>query len=238
MPREKLSGRSEGNKRFGPGRSRLQQIAGARGHSLNNLWYHYSPRLHRDVVLKGDLAIDHFCWIEGDERVARYELDVEITAQVDGVSQRVCCDALVEFRDGSPPESRELRHENPRSLIDEQSPLNKAALATGHRYLCVTRSMLASHAIHIKNWRCALASLAAARDLFVLESACKEIVEIVSRERRCSIGALLAQLNPALRPEYLAALFRCLQDARLTSDLSSAPLCDDSLVFGLGVSRG
>lgn len=61
--------------RFGPGRSRLRKIAGERGRQSFNIWYHYSPRLRRDVVLRSDVEFEHFCFVEGDEAVSRYELE-------------------------------------------------------------------------------------------------------------------------------------------------------------------
>jgi hypothetical protein len=67
---KRRAGKPDSRKRgFGPGRSRLRQAQGARRHGLFNLWYHYSPRLRRDVVLKSDVEFAHFGWLEGEPNV-------------------------------------------------------------------------------------------------------------------------------------------------------------------------
>lgn len=94
---------------FGPGRNRLLRTQKARGHSLFNIWYHYSGRLRRDVILKSDVEFDHFCWLEGDSRVLRYELEPDpVIVDVQGEPARTQFDARVYLRDAR-PQLREVK---------------------------------------------------------------------------------------------------------------------------------
>jgi hypothetical protein len=226
-------------RRFGPGRSRLRQAEGARGHRLFNLWYQYSSRLRRDVVLKSDVEFAHFCWVEGDPNVRRYELEpAPAIVAVGTESQRTQFDALVELRRG-PPQLREIKTSEtgltPRELAQREAQ-EQAAVAAGFEYVRITQADLAKHRQLIRNWRCALAYLAACREL-VLETHCAELLEIAGRTRQCALEPMLQHTNPDLRPVYLAALFRCLQEARLSSDLDVNPLCAASLLWVPGGSH-
>lgn len=219
--------------RFGPGRSRLRQAQGARGGKLFNLWYHYSPRLRCDVVLKSDVEFRHFCWVEGDPAVSRYELEPEpVIITVGAQPQRTQFDALVELRSGR-PQLREIKTSETSLSVRElhqREAQERAAVAAGFDYVRITQEDLDQHRQLICNWRCALAYQAACRDL-VIEPHCSELIEIVTRARRVSLDEVLKYTNPDLRPVYLAALFRCLQEARLASDLDTKPLCAASLIW-------
>jgi hypothetical protein len=229
-----LSSAPQQRRRFGPGRSRLREVAGNRGRQLFNIWYHYSPRLGRDVVLRSDAEFEHFCFVEGDERVSRYEFEPPAVAvKIDGELHRTQFDALVDFRDGSPSELREIKCDentlSDRELI-QQAAQTKAAEAAGLRYVRLTTADLAEHSQLIKNWHCALGFLAAARNLVVLETSCREVVKLAQQVRCTTIGWIQSQIDPSLHPEYLAATFRCLQDGRLQSNLAYAPLCEASII--------
>jgi hypothetical protein len=226
----KFSGRK---KTFGPGRSQLRKAQSARQHGLFNLWYHYSPRLQRDVVLKSDVAFAHFCWLEGDPSVLRYELDPDPVIVASGTdSRRTQFDALVEFRTGR-PQLREIRSDeskaSPREVVQCEAQ-ESAASAAGFDYLPITRAALAPHDQLIRNWRCALAFQAACREL-ILDPYCAEIFSILKVRRRSTIENALRQTDPVTRPIHLAALFRSLQEGVLASDLDSQPLCATTQVW-------
>jgi hypothetical protein len=109
MAKRRTAASATRKKIFGPGRSRLRQAQGARRHGLFNLWYHYSSRLQRDVVLKSDVEFAHFCWLEGDPSILRYELEPDPVIVAMGTeSRRTQFDALVEFRAGR-PQLREIK---------------------------------------------------------------------------------------------------------------------------------
>lgn len=155
-----------------------------------------------------------------------------MTVNLDGATHRTQFDALVEFRNGRPSELREVKWQETGLATREQlqrEAQTRAAELAGYQYIRITKADLAPHAQLIKNWRCALAFLAAARDL-VLEPACEEILKGVARTGTSTLEKIFLPLNPALQPECLAAVFRCLQDGRLTSDLAIRPLCEDSVI--------
>lgn len=220
-------------RRFGPGRSRLRQAQGARRHQLFNLWYHYSPRLRRDVVLKSDVEFAHFCWLEGDASVLRYELEpAPIIVAIGPESHRTQFDALVEFRGGR-AQLREVKTaEGNLSAreVTQREAQERAAQAAGFDYVRITRESLAPHAQLIRNWRCALACQASCREL-VLKSQCVELVARVRAEGLTTFEGALRHTDAAMRSIYLAALFRCLQEAELASDLHSKPLCAASQIW-------
>ena len=224
---------------FGPGRSRLRQAQGARRHGLFNLWYHYSSRLRRDVVLKSDVEFDHFCWLEGEPNVLRYELEpAPVMVAIGEESRRTQFDAFVEFRRGR-PQLREIKTDeanlSTREIVQREAQ-ERAATTAGFEYMRITREDLAKHVQLIRNWRCALAYLAACREL-VLEPHCAQLLDILQVQGRSTFELALRQTDPALRPIYLAALFRCLQEARLGSDLDAKPLSAASQVWPVEVGH-
>lgn len=228
------AGRSGPSKRgFGPGRNRLLRAQQARGRSLFNIWYHYSARLRRDVILRSDVEFDHFCWLEGDPQVLRYELEPDpVIVVVQGEPARTQYDALVYLRDGR-TQLREVKDSEeqltPREHIQRQAQ-EKAASAAGFDYVRITRADLIPSQQLIQNWRTALAFLAACREL-VLSSYCDELQRKLRKIRRADLETLLAGSDPALRSVYLAALFTCLQDGSFNSDLDCKPLCAASVVW-------
>jgi hypothetical protein len=241
MPKGNLqSSAPQQRRRFGPGRSILRKAAGDRGVRQNNLWYHYSARLDRDVVLKSDVEFDHFCWVEADPRVLRYELEPQPIAVV--VKQEVVrtrFDAFVEFQSGQ-PELREIKCSED-ALTDgelqQRAAQAVAASDAGFRYVRITKADLAQHRRLIHNWRYALTHQAACRGLN-LKAQEAEILDIARRKGRFSIEELLVGTDPALRLRYLAALFNCLQTVRLGSDLDTQPLCAASQLWMPEVRHG
>jgi hypothetical protein len=214
-------------KRFGPGRSLLRKVAQTRGHRLNNLWYHYSPRLKRDVILRSDVEFAHFCYVEADPTVLRYELEPDpVTVAVGNETLRTQFDAFVEFR-AAPPELREIKTSE-LSLSNaehrQKTAQEAAAVQAGFRYVRLTKADLEPHAQLIRNWRCALSFQAACRSSFLTPME-DELLALMQEKRRCSLEELLLGTNPGLRSKYLAALFGSLQSAKVQSDIASKPLC-------------
>ena len=125
---------------FGPGRSRLRQAQGGRRHGLFNLWYHYSPRLECDVVLRSDVEFDHFCWLEGEPNVLRYELEPPpIMVAIGEESRSTQFDTLVEFRRGR-PQLREIK--------TDEVDLSERELASGrHMSACQPLSLQLSDSV-------------------------------------------------------------------------------------------
>jgi hypothetical protein len=230
---------SQQRRRFGPGRSAIRHASNARGRRLFNLWYHYSPRLKRDVILRSDLAFAHFCWVEADPNVLRYELEPEpLPVAAGSTLDRIEFDALVELR-SSPPELRKLGNKD---SADEEFPREQVAARrdakkAGFQFFHVTPKTLSAHAQLIRNWRCALAFQAACREV-LLSPYESEVLDLARAKQKCSLDELLIGTNPVLRPKYHAALFALLQQAKLHSDLSANPLCAASLIWMPEVGHG
>ncbi|MDP9014230.1 MAG: hypothetical protein M3O41_16530 [Pseudomonadota bacterium] len=240
MPKSRTAGAPTHRKIFGPGRSRLRQAQGERRHALFNLWYHYSPRLQRDVILKSDIEFAHFCWLEGDPSVVRYELEPDpIIVSTGTKSRQAHFDVLVEFR-ANKPQLREIKSDETDLLPSEiarREEQTVAATTAGFDYGMITHATIAEHRQLIANWRCALAYQAACREL-VLEPQRAELAEIFRLQRHCTVDVALRETDPAMRSVYLAALFKCLQDGKLASDLELKPLCAYSQVWVTGSQDG
>lgn len=225
---------SEGaRKRFGPGRNALRGAQQSRGHRLHNIWRQYSARQGHDVVLKSDAEFEHFCWLEGDPKIKSYELEpAPIIVHIDNEPHKTQFDALCYMRTGQ-PQLREVSESD--SDLDERKLLQRevqleAVRRSGYDYVRITRIDLDQHRMLISNWRRALAFLAACRNL-VLEPLCAEVLATIKRERRCDLETLLLTTDPSARPKYIAAVFRCLQDGRLQSDLDLKALCGASIFW-------
>lgn len=219
---------------FGPARNRLLRAQQGRGRSLFNLWYHYSGRLKRDVILRSDVEFDHFCWLEGSPEVLRYELEPEpVILSVEAQPTRTQFDAWVQLRGASRPQLREIKDSEetltPRERVQREAQ-ERAAVAAGFDYVRITRTDLLPHQQLIRNWRSALAFIAAAREL-VLTPYRAELSRSLQRARRVSLESLLAGTDPALRPIYLAAVFAALQECAFSSDLERQPLCAATTIW-------
>jgi len=226
MTHEFKSTAPQKRRRFGPGRSKLRSAIKARGRRIHNLWYLYSPRLKRDVVLRSDAEFAHFCFVEADPTVLRYELEPPpVTVVVGDEAMRTQFDAFVEFR-GAPPELREIKtSEDSLSGNEERQRVAQqiAAAKAGFRYVRITKADLAAHAQLIRNWRCAIAFQAACREDLLTPFEDK-LLTSAGTLRNCSLEELLQDTEPGLRSKYLAALFSLIQNAKLHSDIAAMPL--------------
>lgn len=216
-----LSRRSRApGKRFGPGRSSFLKKRNLPDRNASNIWYHYSGRLRRDVLIAGDPHFEHFCWLEGEESISEYELRPAAVAYTDGQQpEEAQCWARVIRRSGRP----ELH-----AICDEDcavgARLLEAVSAAGFEYIRISPSFLSERTRLIRNWRRALAFLGAAREL-PLDPACNEIASFFRTTRQSTLGQVLERTKIELRSLYTAAVFRCLQDGWLNSDLATKPLC-------------
>ena len=222
-----LTSAPQQRRRFGPGRSPLNRAQQNRGRRVHNLWYHYSPRLKRDVILRSDVEFAHFCYVEADSTVLRYELEPDpVTVVVGNETLRTQFDAFVEFR-SAPPELREIKISE-LSLSEaecrQKTAQEAAAAKAGFRYVRLTKADLEPHAQLIRNWRCALSFQTACRDAFLTPFE-DELLVAMQAKRQCTLEELLLGTNPDLKPKYLAALFGSMQDNKVQSDIAANPLC-------------
>lgn len=231
----RASRKRQSKRRFGPGRNQLLDAQARRGRGPYNLWIRYSPRNRCDVVLKSDPEDEHFCWVEGDESVAAYELEpAPVSVVINGRLHTTQFDARVELRTGV-IELREVKPSNADLDAREQVQLatqSHVAAMLGFRYVRVTRDTLDEHRQLIANWRCGLAFLTACRSL-VLDPQVEEFVQRLGAARRpLSLEQLLLGVDPIEQPARIAALLQGLQSGRLRSNLDGNPLCA-STVFAL-----
>lgn len=214
-----------------PGSSRSQLVAKyhARGHRLFNLWYQYSPKLDRDIILSSDAAFDHFCWLEGDPNVRTYALDPQpLSLCVDDQLMDACFDVRVELRVGR----AQLRDLDSRCDGETQSTEAKRSLAqqAGFEYLRVDRSLLRQHHQLIANWRRALSFIAAARD-HQLSSFHNDLSGAMRHEPSMTIGGLLLHTEDEAQSLMLATIFRALQEGWLQSNMDEAALSRSTRIY-------
>jgi hypothetical protein len=185
------------------------------------------------VILKSDAEFDHLCWMEGDATLERYQLEPEpLLVHTEGQTQRTQFDVLVTLRDGS-VQLRDVKEAEDASNVREQHEREArahCARTAGFDFVRITRTQLDEQRQLILNWRRALSFLAACRDL-PLESYRLEIAAALQRQPHCTLEDVLSGTSEALRPLYLAAVFKSLQAGWLASDLAVKPLCMHSTVW-------
>lgn len=188
-----------------------------RGRKTANIWLLREPITGNDLVLVGDLRMEHFFATEGDPKVTKA---VYTPQPADGEGRPVQFDAVVDFCDGR----RECRHVR-RAVTEEESapatPANIAAKSLGGRYIVVTTRELDTHRQRVQNWQRALAALnrCSHRPLELVEF---EILARVDPNHPTTLGELCEALtqDPAL---LVAATVRLLRKRTLASDLDDKP---------------
>lgn len=220
---------------FAANPSALMAAERQRGRLPYNLWYVYSPRCKRDLILRSDGELDHFFWLEGDPNVASYELESpEYIINVGDDVHKTRFDALVHLRNGK-PQLREVKADDDEARRSQRSEQqaeaqHAAASALGFDYVRVTRKELNAHRQLISNWRRAVACLAAAR-AHSLAPYRNEIRAAVQRHRRATVAQLLAGTDERREMLYWAALFASMQADELASDLATRPVCVQTQVW-------
>lgn len=196
-------------------RDALMETVGRRGRKTANVWLLKEPLTGKDVVVVGDLRMEHFFAIEGDPEVAKAVYNpkpVEVT------DQSVQFDAVIDFRDGH-RECRQVR----RAVVVEDVPESVAMAAErlGGRHVVVTPRDLDVHRQRVQNWQRALAAVSRCghRSLELLEF---EILALVGPGQSTTIGDLCEALtqDPAL---LVAATVRLVRKHALSSDLDHKP---------------
>jgi hypothetical protein len=225
---------------FGGRKALVQHASRQRGRGVFNIWYHYSPKLERDVVLRSDVELAHFYWLEGDPAIKAYELEpAPSLVAIGDQPQRTQFDALVHFYEGR-PQLREVKTDDTQLDVREQhqrEAQEKHAHAAGFDYLRVTRTTLETHQQLIQNWSRALPFIAACRAI-LLDAYLQEVAATLRRSPQTTIAGVLLGTNPDLRPIYLAAIFRSLQQGWLSSDLADQPLCAQTQLWLRGSRNG
>jgi hypothetical protein len=216
------------------GRSNLPaQAVADRGKRLNNIWYQFSPSNQRDYIFSSDAEFDDFHWLEGDPTVESFTLQPSPTiVPIGGDLQKTQFDALVFPRQGR-PQLREVKEWFDPTDIREQQQFEAQKLVSadaGYDYVRISRVDLDQNIQLIRNWRCAIAHMAACRKI-ALSPYRNELSLLFTKLERTTIEGALSHTDPLLKPVYLAALFYCLQSDWLCSDLALKPLCFNSTIW-------
>jgi len=193
-------------------RDALMETVGQRGRKTANVWLLKEPLTGRDVVVVGDLQMEHFYALEGDPEVANAAYDPEPVRSVQ-------FDAIVDFRDGK----RECRHVRRAAMVEDVPGSNAlAAERLGGRHVVVTTRELDVHRQRVQNWQRALAALNRCRHR-PLELVEFEVLTHVGPGRPVTIGDLCEALtqDPAL---VVAATVRLVRKRALSSDMDFKPL--------------
>lgn len=221
--------KSRGRSHFGPNKTAILEAASYRGHMPFNLWYHFSPKLNQDVVLRGDAEFLNFLWMEADTNVTNYVLEPD--ASIVGVGDdihKTQFDAAVYLRTG-PNQLREVKSgdvvpdENDVRAQHQEEAQRIAADKAGFNYVRIGASDLKQHRQLINNSLRMIPYIAAAQDLSLLPFR-NEVMLALQREGNCSIQEILGGADPKQVPLYLAALFLQIQFYPMGSDLDSQPL--------------
>jgi hypothetical protein len=198
-------------------RDALVEAFERRGRKTANIWLLTSPSTGKDVVLVGDLRMEHFFAAEGDPAVERVEYE---PAPIAAGAATVTFDAVVDFLDGH----RECRHVRRASLPEdapEHATARVAAQRLGGRYVVVTTRDLDAQRQRIQNWQRALPALnrCAHRPIELVEF---EVLARVPGGKPSTIGELCSALeqDPAL---LVAATVRLVRKRALKSDMDTKP---------------
>lgn len=198
-------------------RDKLIDRVERRGRRTANIWLLKQPLTGRDLVLVGDIRMEHFFFMEGDPAVDRVEYE---PSSVDTAEASISFDCVVDYRDGH-RECHQVRH----APLQENSPAQKhgaaAAKRLGGTHVVVTTKDLDSQRQRIHNWQRAIAALNRCnrRPLELIEL---EILTYVESDRSTTIGQLCEALerDPAL---VVAATVRLLRKRTLSSDMDQKP---------------
>ena len=115
-------------------RNSLIEAVARRGKKTANIWLLSEPITGRDIVLTGDLRMEHFYACEGDPSVAKVDYAPDpISAGAAPGDGEVTFDAVVEFR-GRQRECRHIRRLQPNESGDaRQLAATSAAHAAAER---------------------------------------------------------------------------------------------------------
>lgn len=227
--RSSASEKSIKRSHFGPTKTAILEATSSRGHMPFNLWYHFSPKLNRDVVLRGDAEFLHFLWMEADTNVTTYVLEPD--ASIVGVGEdihKTQFDAAVYLRTGT-NQLREVKsgdvvpNENDVRAQHQEEAQRIAADKAGFNYVRIGATDLKQHRQLINNSLRMIPYIAAAQDLPLLPFR-NEVMLVLQREGNCSIQEILDGTDLREAPLYLAALFLQVQSYPMGSDLDSHPL--------------
>ena len=198
-------------------RDALMETVGRRGRKTANIWLLKEPLTGKDVVVVGDLRMEHFFATEGDPEVANVVYDPQ---PVEVADQSVQFDAVVDFQDGH-RECRNVRRTAAGDVSEETSSTTLAAQRLGARHVVVTTRELDAHRQRVQNWQRALAALNRCRHrpLELLEF---EILTHMGPGGATTIGDLCQALvqDPAL---LVAATVRLVRKRALSSDMDHKP---------------
>lgn len=205
-------------------RDALIDAVDRRGRKTANIWLLREPSTGKDVVLVGDLRMEHFFATEGDPTVDRAEYE---SAPVEAGEATVKFDAVVDFRDGH-RECRQVQRVALPEDAPELAPTRAAAQRLGGRYVVVTTRELDAQRQRIQNWQRALPALnrCAHRPLELVEF---EVLARISAGKPSTIGELCAALerDPAL---LVAATVRLMRKRALASDMDCKPWGRDTRI--------
>lgn len=206
-----------------------------RGHQRTSLWYTYSPKSNKDIVLSGHLMYSHFVLMEADPKVKEVNYSPEPTD--------------IWLSNGQPPHQLEIHavvtcrnskiewhrvmalvgSQNKQEFL-ESSSYTTVANAHGAVYVPWCEQDFIQYSQRIANWRRVLAWLSVIRDRSVSRFETDLAVLIHSRST-ISIREIADFAPKKEFPLYLAAAFHQVQLGQLYSNLDDAPLSYSTILF-------
>ena len=226
MPRNQIPSQSK----FRNNREKLISVAVKRDKRVFNIWYAYSTKIGKDLVLKTDPEYLNFIWLEGDPDVESFEIDTDIfLANQDESNGATIPDSIVTFRnpnlkrqwrevkpveDAQLSDIRDIRQKRIQERITEE---------LGCDYLRVTPELLKQHWIFICNWRRAVTWLAAAKNIDYSRYVDEAHTQIDTKSR-VLLREFISGYSAEEQPLAIAGMFRCAQSGRIKTDLEKYPI--------------
>ncbi len=217
-------------------RGKLQDDYQVRGKRKYALWYVYSPKARRDLVLHGDLRYGHFLHAESDPTVACIDyLPKARVADIAGKDIGDCIDAELRLHDGTIV----WRSVRSASSVDKSAAvLANLQLLVDHRthkdlparLEVVTEREVYAQPERIRNWNRVLPWIAQARELPLHEYG-NEVATLLHTRREIRLSDVMALGDERTQALYVAALFHGLQYGSFQSDLNEQHLSTRSRFF-------
>lgn len=208
---------------------RMKAIAEAveRGDRNHNIWTAYSAKTKKDCVLLGDVEYLNFHWMEGDPAVADFSVDSDLyIADGDESHGATYPDAIATLRDGT-VQWREAKalEDDAGSRRDERQKIIQERITNelGYSYLRVTPALLKKHWQFICNWRRATAFCSAARHISTSQFE-DEACALIGVRQSVRLLEVTQGYEATAQPLVVAAILRCAQLGRISTDLEKLPL--------------
>jgi hypothetical protein len=208
-------------------RGALASAYEARGHTASDLYLHYSPKMQRDVVLKGRLQYFHFLLVERDPSIEEVDYaPYDRLVRVAGEEFAAIVAAEHKTRDGKIVWRRLIDREPDRStevVSDLGKVIGSGPLSAVDRLEVLTLRQLVCDEMWTRNAHRAISWIAAARE-WPLADHKSRVLKLLKESRVVTFDACLSLGDGPQRALFGAAVLQMAMLGSLDSDLGQRPL--------------